>query len=256
MAAVQKHAPMRLGKVPRGASTQEGLKALSIFAGNLYTKKDQVPQTGSIFVGWWLLNNTNMPRNPHWSFAKRWHSKSLRKMSSSKGSWALYTQHSYPKKKLHKTNNFIFCQTHKDFLLLSLFLQAKFAEDHQIAEDLTEQGKTPLDAPAWRQHGPQLQKQPVPGCLRFSRFQRTGTSQKSRPQLHVFSQGCELYGQTEPVLGDNAALAPCSCRNRLQTQSRTWPSDQSWQILPDPHYFHCRAGIMITNIIFLVLCTF
>lgn len=52
--------------------------------------RHQPPCTGSIFVGWWLQNNTNKPRNPHWSLAESWHSKRPRKMSSSEESW-LYT---------------------------------------------------------------------------------------------------------------------------------------------------------------------
>lgn len=78
--------------------------------------RHQPPRTGSIFVGWWLRNNTNKPRNPHWSLAESWHSKRPRKMSSSEESWALHLQcSSLPDKVIHQTNNFLFCQMCKYF---------------------------------------------------------------------------------------------------------------------------------------------
>lgn len=101
-----------------------------------------------------------------------------------------------------------------------------------MEESATEQGKTQLDTPflvSSTAHS--LQRQLPPACIHFSRFNRTGRSQKSSPQLHSFSQGCELHGQTEPMLRCNVVLALCSgfgatCGSQLQTQSHTWPHDQ------------------------------
>lgn len=181
LADVQKCAPIGLGKVLRDASSQEGLKALSIFSGDLYTEKDQVPQTGLVFVGLWLLNNRNMPRDPCWSFVERWHSKMLRKTSSSKGSWALYIQCSSPKKVLHKTIFYFairiktscyyhcFCRPNLQRIIKSPMAEAS------TEDSATEQGKTQLDAPCPASSmAHSLWKQLVPDCIRFSRFQRTG----------------------------------------------------------------------------------
>lgn len=153
-----------LVKVLRDASALKGWRHWTPLWGALHLE-GLGPQTGSLCVGWWLLNNTNMARNPHWSVAESWHSKRLRKMSSSEESWTLHIPYSSPKKQHHKSNNFLFCQTQAP-----LFSQARSTGKHQITYCRIQYRALQDGAPV---------------CLRFSRFQRMGGPQKSNPQLHI-----------------------------------------------------------------------